>query len=45
MLQSLFADFARLLPGRFCKKTNGVTTRRWLALANPALSELAESAD
>ncbi|QDY40603.1 glycogen phosphorylase [Candidatus Pantoea soli] len=40
MVQSLFADFARLFPGRFCNKTNGVTPRRWLALANPALSEV-----
>ena len=40
MVQSLFADFARLFPGRFSNKTNGVTPRRWLALANPALSEL-----
>lgn len=40
MVQSLFADFARLFPGRFCNKTNGITPRRWLALANPALSEL-----
>jgi len=40
MVQSLFSDFARLFPGRFCNKTNGVTPRRWLALANPALSEL-----
>jgi len=40
MVQSLFADFARLFPGRFCNKTNGVTPRRWLALANPALSTL-----
>jgi starch phosphorylase len=40
MVQSLFADFSRLFPGRFCNKTNGVTPRRWLALANPALSEV-----
>lgn len=40
MVQSLFVDFARLFPGRFCNKTNGVTPRRWLALANPALSDL-----
>lgn len=40
MVQSLFAEFARLFPGRFCNKTNGVTPRRWLALANPALSRL-----
>lgn len=38
MVQSLFADFAALFPGRFCNKTNGVTPRRWLALANPSLS-------
>jgi len=40
MVQSLFADFARLFPGRFCNKTNGVTPRRWLALANPSLSHV-----
>ncbi|KGA22810.1 glycogen phosphorylase [Pectobacterium brasiliense] len=40
MVQSLFADFARLFPNRFCNKTNGVTPRRWLALANPSLSKL-----
>ncbi|AUX71235.1 glycogen phosphorylase [Erwinia pyrifoliae] len=38
MVQSLFADFAKLFPGRFCNKTNGITPRRWLALANPPLS-------
>ncbi len=38
MVQSLFADFARLFPNRFCNKTNGVTPRRWLALANPPLA-------
>lgn len=38
MVESLFADFARLFPGRFCNKTNGITPRRWLALANPSLS-------
>ncbi|MFP9227957.1 glycogen phosphorylase [Pectobacterium cacticida] len=40
MVKSLFADFARLFPNRFCNKTNGVTPRRWLALANPPLSKL-----
>lgn len=40
MVQSLFADFARIFPTRFCNVTNGVTPRRWLALANPALSEV-----
>ena len=40
MVQSLFADFARLYPDRFCNKTNGVTPRRWLALANPPLASV-----
>jgi starch phosphorylase len=40
MVQSIFADFAHLFPGRFNNKTNGVTPRRWLAQANPALSAL-----
>ncbi|ANC40340.1 MAG: glycogen phosphorylase [Hafnia alvei] len=40
MVQSLFADFARLFPNRFCNKTNGVTPRRWLALANQPLSKV-----
>ncbi|MBJ7223017.1 MULTISPECIES: glycogen phosphorylase [unclassified Brenneria] len=40
MVQSLFADFAKLFPNRFCNKTNGVTPRRWLALANRPLSKL-----
>lgn len=44
MVQSLFADFAKLFPGRFCNKTNGVTPRRWLALANPALSGVLDEA-
>jgi starch phosphorylase len=31
-------DFAEFYPERFNNKTNGVTPRRWLLLANPALS-------
>jgi glycogen phosphorylase len=34
------ADFAELFPERFNNKTNGVTPRRWLLLANPELSQL-----
>jgi starch phosphorylase len=34
------ADFAGLFPVRFNNKTNGVTPRRWLLLANPDLAEL-----
>ena len=40
MVQTIFADFARLFPERFCNKTNGITPRRWLAQANPSLSQL-----
>ena len=40
MQQSIFADFAKLWPGRFNNKTNGITPRRWLAQANPALSSV-----
>ena len=40
MKESIFSDFARLWPERFNNKTNGITPRRWLAQANPALSAL-----
>jgi len=32
-------DLAEMFPARFSNKTNGVTPRRWLLLANPALSK------
>ena len=31
-------DLADVFPERFSNKTNGVTPRRWLLLANPALA-------
>ena len=37
---SLFPDFARMFPERFTNMTNGVTQRRWLRTANPALARL-----
>ena len=40
MVQTIFADFARLYPDRFTNVTNGVTPRRWLAHANPGLARL-----
>ena len=33
-------DFAEMFPERFSNQTNGVTPRRWLLLANPALAGL-----
>jgi glycogen phosphorylase len=33
-------DFADFFPERFSNKTNGVTPRRWLLLANPELAQL-----
>ena len=33
-------EFAELFPERFNNKTNGVTPRRWLLLANPSLAKL-----
>ncbi len=38
MVDTIFADFARIDPTRFINVTNGVTHRRWLAQANPELS-------
>ena len=43
MVQTIFADFAQLYPERFTNVTNGVTPRRWLAQANPALSRLLDA--
>ena len=43
MVQTIFADFARLDPQRFTNVTNGVTPRRWLAQANPGLSRLLDA--
>ncbi|MBZ5600749.1 MAG: glycogen/starch/alpha-glucan phosphorylase [Acidobacteriia bacterium] len=41
---SLVPDFYNLWPGRFNNKTNGITQRRWLLEANPALAELIRNA-
>jgi starch phosphorylase len=39
-VQTIFADFDKLFPGRFTNMTNGVTPRRWLSQANPGLAAL-----
>jgi len=38
--EHVLRDFAELWPERFTNVTNGVTPRRWLAVANPGLSTL-----
>jgi starch phosphorylase len=40
----LVPDFYELWPERFNNKTNGVTQRRWLLLANPGLANLLQQA-
>lgn len=40
MVTSTFADFARIYPERFTNVTNGITPRRWIAVANPKLAAL-----
>ena len=37
---TVVSDLAEIFPDRFNNKTNGVTPRRWLLLANPDLSRL-----
>ncbi|HEV3255911.1 MAG TPA: glycogen/starch/alpha-glucan phosphorylase [Gemmataceae bacterium] len=37
-------DFADMFPERFSNKTNGVTPRRWLLMANPPLARLITAA-
>ena len=40
LCDGLFKDFYELWPQKFNNKTNGVTPRRWIARANPKLSQL-----
>ncbi|MDH5614267.1 MAG: glycogen/starch/alpha-glucan family phosphorylase, partial [Gammaproteobacteria bacterium] len=40
LCRGLFQDFCDLWPEKFNNKTNGVTPRRWIAYANPALTKL-----
>ncbi len=40
MKGTVFRDLNHLYPGRISNKTNGITFRRWLMLANPKLTEL-----
>ncbi|MDH7502113.1 MAG: glycogen/starch/alpha-glucan phosphorylase [Verrucomicrobiota bacterium] len=38
--QTVLRDFAELWPEKFCNVTNGVTPRRFMAVANPPLAQL-----
>ncbi|MGA8596771.1 MAG: glycogen/starch/alpha-glucan family phosphorylase [Bryobacteraceae bacterium] len=38
--KDLLRDFYEMYPSRFSNKTNGVTPRRWMAVANPRLAAL-----
>ncbi len=38
--ETVFHDLNHLYPGRITNKTNGITFRRWLMLANPRLTDL-----
>jgi starch phosphorylase len=40
MRETIFADFAGMLPDRFTNVTNGIAVRRWLKQSNPGLSAL-----
>ncbi|HTW38841.1 MAG TPA: glycogen/starch/alpha-glucan phosphorylase [Steroidobacteraceae bacterium] len=42
--EELLKDFHALWPERFFNKTNGVTPRRWMVLANPGLARLVSEA-
>ena len=39
----LVPDFYKLWPAKFSNKTNGVTQRRWLLMANPPLANLLDA--
>jgi starch phosphorylase len=41
--QGLFRDFYELWPEKFNNKTNGVTQRRWMASANPGMTQLIDA--
>jgi starch phosphorylase len=44
MKETVFHDLNHLYPGRINNKTNGITFRRWLMLANPMLTDLLRKA-
>ncbi len=37
---TLFKEFYEFFPTKFINMTNGVTTRRWIACANPLMADL-----
>jgi glycogen phosphorylase len=43
LAETVLRDFAEMMPEKFCNVTNGVTPRRFMALANPPLRQLIAS--
>ncbi|HHT66514.1 MAG TPA: glycogen/starch/alpha-glucan phosphorylase [Clostridiales bacterium] len=43
LVEDIFADYAKASPERFHSITNGISFRRWIHQANPALSNLISS--
>lgn len=43
LMNDVLRDFFTLYPGKFNNKTNGITQRRWMHLANPKLTQLIDS--
>src|SRR3954462_9766114 len=44
MKETVFHELNQLYPGRITNKTNGITFRRWLMVANPKLTDLLREA-
>jgi starch phosphorylase len=43
LTRTVLRDFYQVAPEKFCNVTNGVTPRRWMVLANPALTGMITS--
>ncbi|WP_161878764.1 glycogen/starch/alpha-glucan phosphorylase [Alkalibacterium sp. MB6] len=43
LMEDVLKDFFEIYPERFNNKTNGITQRRWIHLANPGLTKLLDN--